>query len=96
MSCQSILLQALPSNTAVVYVYRTRAEAPGDDRATLRECVALLAVPSSATTGPFPAASFSIPSAIGALDLREFWIDADGADNGVLVVGTHERKEAYI
>ena len=68
LNCQSVMVQALPTNTGFVYVlvYGTR--------------VATLAVP---TINSIPSYSATIPDAPGGLDARQFTIDAQVGGEGV-------------
>jgi hypothetical protein len=89
------MFQAHPSNTGVVYLFWSRASF-ADDRTTMAKCIAVLPAPANALTGPFPAATFSMPNADTDLDLKEFWIDASANAQAVVVVGTHPHKEPYV
>lgn len=91
---QSLLVQALPGNTGLIYIM-SRKTSPGDDRTNRAFCIAILAVPASATQGTFASASFSIPNSKNSFDLREIWIDAAVNGEGVLATFTHSRDARY-
>ncbi len=77
---QSIMFQALPGNAGVVYIGSS-----GLVRATGVEQYAFLPKPASAVTGPFTSAQFSYPDAPASFDANDYYIDADNADEGVIV-----------
>lgn len=91
---QSLLVQALPGNTGVIYILSKKTN-PGDDRTNQAKVIAILAVPASATQGTFASASFSIPNSGVAFDLREIWIDAGQNGEGVLATFTHSLAHRY-
>lgn len=89
LGVQSFMVQALPGNAGIVYVFACGASFAGvDDRTTLIYCIAILPKPTSATTGPFPSASFSIPVIPAGIDLSSIWIDAATSNDGVIISGT--------
>ncbi len=86
MQLQSVLIEALPGNAGLVYVF---AQADGSNhRSDLVGCAAILPKPTSATTGPFPSVSYGIPGAPASINLNNLWIDADNGGDGVVVSGT--------
>ncbi len=87
---QSLLVQALPGNLGLVYIM-SKKTTPGDDRVNQARVIAILAVPTSATTGPFASASFSMPNANNSFDLREIWIDGPTGE-GVIATFTHSLR----
>lgn len=96
---QSIMVQALPANTGLIYVLREDkldavAADVGDNRTSLAKVIAIIGVPSSATAQP-PSASISIPNARNGEDLRKIWIDAGVNGEGALVVATHSEAAPY-
>jgi len=82
---QSIMFQAHPSNTGVMYV-RLRGTL-ADDRATLDYTLAVIPAPASATLGPFPAVTFSSPQTGAPFNLADFYVDAGVNENSVIVSG---------
>lgn len=72
-----VMFQALPTNTGKVFV-----GIAGLNATTYANVAAILPIP---TTNFLPVFSTSITIAPNALILTEFWIDADNADEGVLV-----------
>lgn len=91
---QSLLVQALPGNTGLIYIMSKQTD-PGDDRTNQARVIAILAVPASATQGPFASASFSIPNSRDSFDLRDIWIDAGVNGDGVLATFTHSKAARY-
>ena len=85
-SVQSIMVQALPGNTGLIYV-RTKG-ALGDDRTTRRYTVAILPVPVSATQGPFTTVTLSVPVIPASLALGDIYLDASVNGDGALVTVT--------
>jgi len=82
---QSIMFQAHPSNTGVMYV---RLKGPlGDDRTTLAHTIGFIAAPTSATQGPFPSQTFSAPPQGAPFNLADFYVDAGVNGNAVIVTG---------
>lgn len=76
--CHGILFQALPTNTGKVYVGNRTL-----DSSTLVGCYAILAIP---TTNQLPTFSAALTIAPNGLDAAQtFFVDADNADDGVLV-----------
>ncbi len=76
---QAIMFQVIPANAGVVYIGRK-----GMVKGASGE-YALLPKPSSATTGPFTSVTFSIPLAPAGLNAADFYVDADNANDGVIV-----------
>lgn len=72
-----VMFQALPTNTGLIYI-----GGQGLVAATFAQVAALLPVP---TTNFLPAFSTSLTIAPNALNLTQFWIDAEIATDGVLV-----------
>lgn len=72
-----LLFQALPTNTGKIYIGGGEL-----DSATFDDVAAILPIP---TTNFIPAFSASITIAPNALVMTEFWIDADNAEDGVVV-----------
>lgn len=74
----AVLFQALPGNTGKVYIGNRTLNS-----STFVGCMAILAIP---TTNQLPTFSAALTNAPNALDqLQTFFIDADNADDGVLV-----------
>ncbi len=92
---QSFMVQAAPENTGLVYVLSSEAD-PGNDRVTRTKVLAILAVPGTATAGPFYASSYTMPNASGAVDLREIWIDVGVNGDDAIVSGTHNQPSRYV
>src|SRR5215510_12130333 len=81
---QSITVQALPTNTGLIYV---RLKGDGaDDRTNLNFTIGLVGAPASATSQP-PAITITATPASGALNLADIWIDAGVNGNGALISG---------
>lgn len=96
---QSLLIQALPTNTGLIYVLREEqinadATAVGDNRTTLSKVIGIIGAPTSATAHP-PALSVSMPNAADGEDLRKIWIDAGVSGEGALVSATHSQGAPY-
>lgn len=85
---QAFLVQALPSNAGVVYIFQGGANFSGDHRGDLDQCIAILPAPTDATTGPFPSASFGMPVIPSGLNLADIWIDVGSNGDGVLISAT--------
>lgn len=83
---QSIFLQALPTNTGIIYV-RTRGVSGSlaDDRVTLAVTMGLIPAPTSATTGPFPSITLSEPVIPAGFNLADLYLDASINGDGALV-----------
>lgn len=75
--CHGLMFQALPGNTGLVYV-----GVQGMDKSTYVGVLAFVAIP---TVNHIPAFSTAITLAPNALALNSFWIDADVADDGVII-----------
>lgn len=84
---QSIQFQALPANTGKVYI-RLKGDPTIDDRTDLEQTIAILPAPTDDVNGPFASASRSVPNVPAALVLGLYYIDADVANDGVIVSGT--------
>lgn len=82
---QSIMFQAHPANTGIMYI-RLKANL-ADDRVTLAHTVGFVPAPTSATQGPFPSITFSAPPQGAPFNLADFYVDAGVNGNGVIVVG---------
>lgn len=74
---QSLLFEALSGNVGAVYV-----GGPDLDRTTLAGVYAVLPPPS---TNVYPSFSVTKPDAPGAFSANRFYVDADNADDGVLI-----------
>lgn len=76
VKCHAILIEAFPSNTGKIYI--------GDN--TLTKGVsgefAVLAIP---TLNTIPVYSETVTSAENAVDLFNYWIDADNPGDGVII-----------
>lgn len=83
---QAIFLQALPTNSGIVYV-RTRGASGNlaDDRGTLAVTLAVIPAPTSPTTGPFPSISLSEPVIPAGFNLADLYLDVGVDGDGVLV-----------
>jgi len=82
VAAQSFTVQAHPGNTGLIYV---RMGAQGDDRVVLRHTIGIIAVPVSATQGPFPQLSFSKPVGSAGFNMASIYIDAGVNGNGAIV-----------
>lgn len=82
---QAFVVQVLPGNTGLVYVFAGGGNFSGDHRTTLDRCIAILPAPASATTGPFASASFAIPVIPNGMNLADIWIDVSVNGNGAIV-----------
>jgi hypothetical protein len=76
-ACHGVLLQALPSNVGRVYIGTS-----GLVRATFANVYAYLAVPTANQGPTFSAALTLAPNAV---QLQDMFIDADNANDGVIV-----------
>lgn len=95
VTVQSFMVQALPGNTGLIYVLRddkaANGGAVGDHRGDGIKVIGIIGAPASSSSpvpSP-PSASYSIPNAVTADDLRHIWIDAQTNGEGAIVVGTH-------
>lgn len=77
---QSVMLQALPTNTGKIYI-----GLKGLNSTTLANCLVILPAPSDAIKGPFTSASFSQPFVPAGVNLSDMVIDADNSGEGVIV-----------
>jgi hypothetical protein len=85
---QSLMVQAAPANTGLIYVIFSPEGSPGDNRTTRTKVIGIIGAPSAATAHP-PSASFTMPNAQNALDLRDIWIDASVNGDDAIIVGAH-------
>lgn len=76
-ACHGVMFQALPSNVGNVYIGLS-----GLVRATLAQVLAVLAIP---TVNSFPTFSAALTLAPNAVQLQDLYIDADNANDGVIV-----------
>lgn len=76
-SCHACIIEALFGNTGKVYVGTS-----GLTKSTLADVLVVLPIP---TSNLIPTFSISIVSGANALHLRDLWIDADVAGEGVIV-----------
>jgi hypothetical protein len=83
LGAQAISFQVLKSNVGVVYIGKASMV-----RATGVGVEFQLPAPSSATSGPFASASIGLPTAPAGLNAADFFVDADNANDGVLVTIT--------
>jgi len=83
---QAIFLQALPTNSGLVYV-RTRGASGSltDDRGTLAVTMSCIPAPTSPVTGPFPSVTMSEPVIPSGFNLADLCLDVDQDGDGVLV-----------
>lgn len=77
VAAYSIMFQALPGNSGKVYVGLS-----GLNKSTLTQCVAIIAVP---TTNSIPAFTVTLTYAPGGLNVTDFYVDADNAQDGALI-----------
>lgn len=96
---QSVLVQALPANTGLLYVLREElvdatAGQVGDNRTTLAKVIGIIGAPTAATATP-PAFSFIMPNARDSEDLRRIWIDAAVNGEGALVTVAHSEAMPF-
>jgi len=82
---QSVMFQAHPANTGIMYV-RLRVNL-ADDRTNLAFTLALIPAPTSATQGPFSSVTFSAPLVGAPFNLADFYVDAGVNGNSVIVSG---------
>lgn len=75
--CHGILIQALPGNTGVIYIGSAQL-----NKTAKTGVYAFLAIP---TANVIPSFSAALTLAPGAMQLRDFYIDADVATDGVVV-----------
>ncbi len=84
--CQSLMVQALPGNSGVVYVFESPA-AFADDRTNLTRCVGIIPKPASATTGPFGSVTLGKSGGIPfGGDASKIWIDGTTSDGVIGVI----------
>lgn len=80
VAVQSFQVQAAPGNAGLIYI--------GTAAMVISTGVGVLAVlpkPTSATTGPFPSASFSIVNAPAGINLNEIYIDGSTTNDKAYV-----------
>lgn len=73
----AVLIQALPGNTGKIYIGTV-----GLDKSALTKCLVVLPIP---TVNLLPTFSISVTAAANAVSLADLVIDADQANDGVLV-----------
>lgn len=76
-SCHAFLVTALSENVGKIYIGEQ-----GLSKTTLAKVYSVLPVP---TTNSLPTFSVAVTDAANALGLDNLWIDADSANDGVLV-----------
>lgn len=81
IGAQSVLFQALPGNGGIVYI----GQGAAFDPATGVGVLGIIPAPADPTSGPFPSFVVSIPVPAAGLNAADFYVDASGNDNGVLV-----------
>ena len=77
-SCHAVLFQALSTNVGLVYIGGSALV-----RASLANCGHVLAVP---TTNILPSFGISLTNAPAGVNLSDLYIDADNANDGVLIM----------
>lgn len=79
-SCRSLMIEAWPTNTGKIWVgyYGTM------DKSTGVDLLAIIAIPTVNIIGSFSA---TLPTEYNAFELSDLAIDADIANDGVIVVG---------
>lgn len=77
LQCHGVLFQALPTNTGKVYIGTAALNA-----GTLLGVLAILPIP---TVNQLPTFSAALTISPNAIALQQLYIDADNADDGVLV-----------
>jgi hypothetical protein len=75
--CHGVLIQALPGNLGKIYIGNANVS-----KAASTDVYAFLAVP---TTNFIPTFSAALTMSPGGIQLRDFWVDADFANEGVVV-----------
>lgn len=80
-AAQSILLQALPGNAGIVYV----GIGPTFNKTFGTGMKAFLAAPADPNNGPFASVNLSVPVPAAGLNAATYYIDADEANDGVVV-----------
>lgn len=75
--CHGVLIQALKSNVGVVYVGNSAM-----DKTALTGLFAQLAIP---TSNSIPSYSAALTIAPAGIQLKDLWIDADSANDGVII-----------
>ena len=76
-ACHEVLIQALPTNVGKVYIGTATM-----NKATFTNLFAVLAVP---TANQIPTFSAALTLSAAAIDLTDLYIDADAANDGVIV-----------
>lgn len=82
IGAQAVLFQALPGNAGIVYVGLGGTTM---DPTTGTGIVGIVPAPADPTSGPFPSVVISIPVMAAGLNVADFYLDASGNGNGVLV-----------
>lgn len=85
---QSVMVQAMPANTGVGYVFAGMTTPPADHRVDGVGLIAVIPAPADATEGPFPSASFSLPATPNGINLRDLWLDAGANSQSFIISGT--------
>ncbi len=85
---QSVLIEAHPSNTGLIYIFEGMSTPPADHRTSGAGLLAILAAPASAINGPFPSATFGLPAVPNGVDLNNIWLDTSVSGSKVIVSGT--------
>lgn len=75
--CYALMFQALPTNSGKVYVGLASM-----NKSTLAQCLAVLPIPGTTSAAAYSIAAPNVP---GAFNMADFFIDADSAQDGVLV-----------
>jgi hypothetical protein len=83
VGAQAVAFQALPTNIGVVYIGHK-----GMVRASYVGVMFVIPAPGSAVTGPFITATLAVPNAPAALNVAQYFIDANNTNDGVLVTYT--------
>lgn len=82
----SLMFQARPANTGIVYVlFKGDGSTPGDDRTTRKYVLAILPAPASATQGPFSSYTVGKAGYPGQEDITKYWIDVSANGDGVII-----------
>lgn len=85
------MVQALPSNTGVVYVMREEIEgnSPGAASPSLAKVIGIVGVPAAGSSPP--AFTYSVPASRAAENLRKIWLDVGVNGDGAIIVGDHDQ-----
>lgn len=76
--CHGVLIQVFPTNVGKIYIGTSNLSRV----APFTGCYAFLAIP---TVNQLPTFSAALTLSPNAIQLRDFWIDADNANDGVIV-----------